>query len=232
MPTFYYLALSFALFLIGTTGVLLRRNALIVLMGIELQLNAGNLAMLAYSRQLGDEKGHAFAFLIIALARVPVWDATAAILSCPAASASRASSTGWGCCACNDSIVPTTVPSACPTASAARSTASLPLRLRFAIQPPKHQTARVYLWARCNPLCTAGDISASRPRNPDARHGAQVPRTLSSIRNTTPHHWDPRAWWLATPETAAAAFPHVDCNSAIPRHVQKRTVSVPRSLVG
>ena len=68
MPTFYYLCLSFVLFVIGTGGVLLRRNALIVLMGIELQLNAGNLAMLAFSRQLGDEKGHAFAFLIIALA--------------------------------------------------------------------------------------------------------------------------------------------------------------------
>jgi NADH-quinone oxidoreductase subunit K len=68
LPTFYYLCLSFALFVIGTAGVLLRRNALIVLMGIELQLNAGNLAMLAFSRQLGDEKGHAFAFLIIALA--------------------------------------------------------------------------------------------------------------------------------------------------------------------
>jgi len=68
LPTFYYLWLSFVLFVIGTGGVLLRRNALIVLMGIELQLNAGNLAMLAFSRQLGDEKGHAFAFLIIALA--------------------------------------------------------------------------------------------------------------------------------------------------------------------
>jgi len=68
LPTFYYLCLSFVLFVIGTGGVLLRRNALIVLMGIELQLNAGNLAMLAFSRQLGDEKGHAFAFLIIALA--------------------------------------------------------------------------------------------------------------------------------------------------------------------
>lgn len=68
MPSFYYLILSFALFLIGTTGVLLRRNALVVLMGIELQLNAGNLAMLTYSRALHDEKGHVFAFLIIALA--------------------------------------------------------------------------------------------------------------------------------------------------------------------
>jgi NADH-quinone oxidoreductase subunit K len=68
VPPFYYLILSFVLFLVGTSGVLLRRNALIVLMGIELQLNAGNLAMLTYARQLGDEKGHAFAFLIIALA--------------------------------------------------------------------------------------------------------------------------------------------------------------------
>ena len=68
MPAFYYLCLSFVLFVIGTAGVLLRRNALIVLMGIELQLNAGNLAMLTLARQLGDEKGHAFAFLIIALA--------------------------------------------------------------------------------------------------------------------------------------------------------------------
>jgi len=68
IPTAYYLILSFLLFLIGTTGVLLRRNALIVLMGIELQLNGGNLALLAFARQLGDQKGHVFAFLVIALA--------------------------------------------------------------------------------------------------------------------------------------------------------------------
>ena len=68
MPTAHYLMLSFVLFLIGTAGVLLRRNALIVLMGIELQLNGGNLALLAFARQLGDLKGHVLAFLIIALA--------------------------------------------------------------------------------------------------------------------------------------------------------------------
>jgi NADH-quinone oxidoreductase subunit K len=68
MPTTHYLVLSFALFLIGTSGVLLRRNALIVLMGIELQLNGGNLALIAFARQLGDLKGHVLAFLIIALA--------------------------------------------------------------------------------------------------------------------------------------------------------------------
>jgi NADH-quinone oxidoreductase subunit K len=68
LPSYYYLCLSFALFVIGTAGILLRRNALIVLMGIELQLNGGNLALLAFSRALGDQKGHAFAFVIIALA--------------------------------------------------------------------------------------------------------------------------------------------------------------------
>ena len=68
MPTTHYLVLSFALFLVGTSGVLLRRNALIVLMGIELQLNGGNLALIAFARQLGDLKGHVLAFLIIALA--------------------------------------------------------------------------------------------------------------------------------------------------------------------
>ena len=68
MPTFYYILLSFVLFFIGTVGVLLRRNAIIVLMSIELQLNAANLAFLAFSRSLGDVKGQTFAFFVIALA--------------------------------------------------------------------------------------------------------------------------------------------------------------------
>jgi NADH-quinone oxidoreductase subunit K len=68
MPTNHYLVLSFILFLIGTGGVLMRRNTLIVLMGIELQINGANLALIAFSRALGDEKGHVFAFFIIALA--------------------------------------------------------------------------------------------------------------------------------------------------------------------
>jgi NADH-quinone oxidoreductase subunit K len=68
MPTFQYLILSFILFLIGTTGVILRRNALIVLMSIELQLNAGNLAFLAFARSLGDQRGQVFTFFVIALA--------------------------------------------------------------------------------------------------------------------------------------------------------------------
>src|SRR4051794_27526577 len=68
MPTYYYLLLSFLLLAIGTAGVLLRRNALIVLMSIELMLNGANLAFLAFARALGDQKGNVFAFFIIALA--------------------------------------------------------------------------------------------------------------------------------------------------------------------
>ncbi len=68
MATFNYIILSFLLFFIGTAGVLLRRNALIVLMSIELQLNAANLAFLAFSRSLDDVKGQTFAFFVIALA--------------------------------------------------------------------------------------------------------------------------------------------------------------------
>ena len=64
MPVAHYLVLSFILFLIGTAGVLLRRNTLIVLMGIELQLNGGNLALLAFARQLNDQKDHVIAFLV------------------------------------------------------------------------------------------------------------------------------------------------------------------------
>jgi NADH-quinone oxidoreductase subunit K len=68
MPTYLYIMLSLALFVIGAAGVLLRRNALIVLMGIELMLNAANLTFLAFARSLGDLRGHVFAFFVIALA--------------------------------------------------------------------------------------------------------------------------------------------------------------------
>ena len=68
MPTYAYILVSLALFFVGTCGVLLRRNALIVLMSVELQLAAGTLALLAFSRSLGDQKGHVFAFFVMALA--------------------------------------------------------------------------------------------------------------------------------------------------------------------
>jgi NADH-quinone oxidoreductase subunit K len=68
MPGHLYILVSLALFFIGTTGVLLRRNALFVLMSIELQLGAGSLALLTFARGLGDQKGHAVALLVMALA--------------------------------------------------------------------------------------------------------------------------------------------------------------------
>jgi len=68
MPGHYYILVSLALFFIGTAGALLRRNALFVLMSLELQLGAGSLALLTFARGLGDQKGHVVAFFIMALA--------------------------------------------------------------------------------------------------------------------------------------------------------------------
>ena len=64
----HYLALSFVLFTIGVTGVLIRKNLLTVLMSIELILNAVNLNLLAFSRQLGDLNGQLFAIFVITVA--------------------------------------------------------------------------------------------------------------------------------------------------------------------
>jgi NADH-quinone oxidoreductase subunit K len=68
IPITYFLYLASALFTIGLIGVLVRRNAIIVLMGVELMLNAANLVLLAFSRAHNDVRGHAIAFLVIATA--------------------------------------------------------------------------------------------------------------------------------------------------------------------
>ena len=57
-----------ALFAVGVFGVLSRRNLLIVLMSVELMLNAGNIAILAFAKQRYDMKGHALAMIVIAVA--------------------------------------------------------------------------------------------------------------------------------------------------------------------
>ena len=62
------LALAAVLFTIGLGGVLLKRNALIVFMCIELMLNAANLTFLTFARQRGDSSGHVIAFFVIAVA--------------------------------------------------------------------------------------------------------------------------------------------------------------------
>jgi NADH-quinone oxidoreductase subunit K len=63
-----YLLLAAILFGIGLTGVLMKRNALIVMMCVELMLNAANLTFLAFARQRASIEGHAIAFFVIAVA--------------------------------------------------------------------------------------------------------------------------------------------------------------------
>jgi len=68
VPVTHYLALGAVLFTIGLGGVLVKRNAIIVFMSIELMLNAANLTFLAFARQAGNLSGHAIAFFVIAVA--------------------------------------------------------------------------------------------------------------------------------------------------------------------
>ena len=68
IPTANYLLLGAVLFSIGMLGVLVRRNALVVFMCIELMLNAANLTFLAFAREQGNLTGHISAFFIIAVA--------------------------------------------------------------------------------------------------------------------------------------------------------------------
>ena len=63
--TVHYLALSTALLLIGTVGVLTRRNIVIILMSIELILNAVNINLIAFSRALHNIDGQIFAIFVI-----------------------------------------------------------------------------------------------------------------------------------------------------------------------
>lgn len=64
----HFLGLSAVLFGVGVIGALVRRNALIVLMSVELMLNAANIAILAFARLHHDMRGHALAMLVIAVA--------------------------------------------------------------------------------------------------------------------------------------------------------------------
>ena len=68
----WYIALSATLFTIGVLGVLLRRNAIIIFMSVELMLNAANLAFVAFARQLNDLNGQVFVFFVITVAAAEV----------------------------------------------------------------------------------------------------------------------------------------------------------------
>jgi NADH-quinone oxidoreductase subunit K len=64
----WYLAVAGFLFTIGALGVLLRRSPLIVLLSLELMLNAANLTLIAFARQHGSEDGQVFALAVMAVA--------------------------------------------------------------------------------------------------------------------------------------------------------------------
>jgi len=68
----WYIALSAILFSIGALGVLLRRNAIVIFMSIEMMLNAANLLFVAFARQLQDIDGQVLVFFVITVAAAEV----------------------------------------------------------------------------------------------------------------------------------------------------------------
>ena len=72
MNVSWYLVLSAFLFAIGAAGVMTRRNPLVILLCLELMLNAGNLALIAFSRMWGNGDGQIFALVVMVVAACEV----------------------------------------------------------------------------------------------------------------------------------------------------------------
>jgi NADH-quinone oxidoreductase subunit K len=72
VPVNYYLGLAIVLFIIGALGVLIRRNAIIIFMSVELMLNAANLAFVAFTRYWQVMDGQIFVFFIMTVAAAEV----------------------------------------------------------------------------------------------------------------------------------------------------------------
>ncbi len=81
IPVEYYLIVAALLFAIGVLGVLMRRNALVIFMSIELMLNAVNLTFVALARQLNSVDGQIFVFFIMTVAAAEVAVGLAIIIS-------------------------------------------------------------------------------------------------------------------------------------------------------
>ena len=81
VPEGYYLILSAVLFAIGVTGVLIRRNPVVIFMSIELMLNAVNLSFIAFASQLNSLDGQVFVFFVMAVAAAEVVVGLAIIVS-------------------------------------------------------------------------------------------------------------------------------------------------------
>ena len=72
MDITWYLVLSALIFATGVAGVLLRRSPLVILLCLELMLNAGNLALLSFSRSLGNQDGQVLALIVMVIAACEV----------------------------------------------------------------------------------------------------------------------------------------------------------------
>ena len=81
MTPMYYVVLSAALFTIGAVGVLIRRNAIVLFMCVELMLNAGNLALVTFARMNGTLDGQVIAFFAMVVAAAEVVVGLAIIMS-------------------------------------------------------------------------------------------------------------------------------------------------------
>ena len=72
MNVAWYVVLSSLLFAVGATGILLRRSPIVILLCLELMLNAGNLALVAFSRMVGNQQGQVFAIVVMVVAACEV----------------------------------------------------------------------------------------------------------------------------------------------------------------
>jgi NADH:ubiquinone oxidoreductase subunit K len=72
MSLTWYLIVSALIFSIGAGGILVRRNPLVILLCLELMLNASNLALVAFSRMHGNEDGQVFALIVMVVAACEV----------------------------------------------------------------------------------------------------------------------------------------------------------------
>jgi NADH-quinone oxidoreductase subunit K len=72
VPIEYYIALSGILFTLGALGVLVRRNAIVIFMSIELMLNSANLAFVAFARLYNQLSGQVFVFFVMTVAAAEV----------------------------------------------------------------------------------------------------------------------------------------------------------------
>lgn len=81
VPTTYYLLLAAVIFSIGAVGVLIRRNALIIFMCVEMMLNSVNLTLVALANYWGNLTGQVFVFIVMAVAAVEVAVGLAIVMS-------------------------------------------------------------------------------------------------------------------------------------------------------